>query len=109
GDELAPEDRTKSTDHSTAARRGLEHTTRAELQIRVAGKRVLDAGAPRHQVLDRDPASRVGIDHARLADDALRKSIQRERGDRAHDLLRTGASEQLLPHASPAPRRGLPP
>src|SRR5205807_7198123 len=30
GDELAPEGRTKSTDHSTAARRGLEHTPRAE-------------------------------------------------------------------------------
>ena len=88
-----------AVDHPEPARRGVEHAAAAELHVRVAGERVPDARASAHDVFDRDPAPRVGVDHARLAHDALREAVERERGDRVHDLLRRAPPDPLPRHA----------
>src|SRR6185436_9649808 len=65
----------------------------------VARQRALDTDSSAHDVLDRHPAPGIGVDHTRVTDDTLRKTIERERGDRVDDLFGGGTVDSLTRHA----------
>src|SRR5262245_9080424 len=74
-------------DHLASAGDRPEHTASSQTEIRVAGERGGDGHATRRDVLDRNGAAGIGVDHACLPPDALWKSVERERRDRLHDLV----------------------
>src|SRR5262249_53998868 len=74
GRDLPPEAGAQPVEHLAAAGDRPDHAASSQTEIRVAGERHGDRYATRHHVLDRDGATRIGIDHARLAPDALREA-----------------------------------
>src|SRR5712664_1426377 len=101
GHNLAAEESAHAVNHALATGRGLEYAALADLHVRVAGKGVADVRTSHDNILDFHSPSRVGIDHERLSDNALRKTVESEGGDGADDGLGRLARDPLLRHARP--------
>src|SRR6185437_7229390 len=63
------------------------HAAFTELQIRIAGKRMLDAGLAGMDRINSEPSTRIGIYNACLADDAFREAVLAKTEDLLVDLF----------------------
>src|SRR4029453_4582717 len=93
--DLSPSSRANAIDHTATARRRIQNAALSDFHVRVAPPGALDAYAATHDVFDRHPPSGVGVDHARLADDAFRESIQGERGEGVEIFLAAAPMDSL--------------
>src|SRR5262245_8576481 len=98
GRDLPAETSAQLVEHLVSAGDRPHHAASLQTEIRVTGERGDDRHAARRDVLDRDGAAGIGVDHARLAPDALREAVERERGDALHDLVLYGADDAARGH-----------
>src|SRR2546430_12065629 len=87
GDDGPSAQRRQTIDAATTAGGGAQHPAPAQRPALVARQSGLDALDTMDDVLDPHPPPAIGVEHAGVAHDALRKTVECERRDLVDDLL----------------------
>src|SRR5205823_5669716 len=99
GDDAPSAQRRQAIDAATTAGGGAQHPAPSQPPALVARQGGLDALDTMDDVLDPHPPSAIGVEHAGVAHDALRKAVERERRDLVDDLVGGPTGDPTARHA----------